>query len=136
MTTTVARRALEVEHDGDPKQHIRDAVDPYLKDIEPLGSLVMVVVYERAKKTKGGILLADSTIQEDHYQGKIGLIVKMGDLAFAEDDEHHWGVKPQVGDWVCYRVGDTFPFIVGDRTCRFVQDVGIKAIVHRPDIIL
>jgi co-chaperonin GroES (HSP10) len=95
------------------------------------------VVYERPDRTKGGVLLADRTREEDLYQGKVGLVVKLGNLAFVEDESHVWGErKPKEGDWVCYRVGDTFPFIVGKRTCRFVQDVNVRAILHRPDIVL
>jgi len=133
----LVRQALEVVHERDPRGEIMEAVGPYLGDIEPLGASVMVVVYERPDRTKGGILLADSTREEDLYQGKVGLVVKLGNLAFVEDEQHVWGaVRPKLGDWVCYRVGDTFPFIVGKRTCRFVQDVNVRAILHRPDIVL
>lgn len=133
----LVKQALEVVHERDPRAEIMEAVGPYLGDIAPLGASVMVVVYERPDRTKGGILLADSTREEDLYQGKVGLVVKLGNLAFVEDQSHVWGeIKPKVGDWVCYRVGDTFPFIVGKRTCRFVQDVNVRAILHRPDIVL
>lgn len=133
----LVKRALEVEHDRDPKLEIMEAVAPYLADIEPLADIAMVAVYTRPDRTKGGILLADRTRDEDLYQGKVGLVLKLGNLAFVEDENHTWGGRtPQVGDWVCYRVGDTFPFIVGERTCRFVRDVNVKAILHRPDIVL
>jgi co-chaperonin GroES (HSP10) len=130
-------KALQVHHDRDPKEEIMEAVAPYLGDVEPLSAGVLVVVYERPDKTKGGIILADRTRTEDLYQGKVGLIVKMGNLAFIEDDNHVWGeAKPKIGDWVVYRVGDTFPCVLGERTCRFVQDVNIRAIIQRPDIVL
>lgn len=133
----LVKQALEVVHARDPRDEILEAVGPYLGDIEPLGASVMVVVYERPDRTKGGILLADATREEDLYQGKVGLVVKLGTLAFVEDESHHWGArKPEAGDWVCYRVGDTFPFIVGKRTCRFVEDVNVRAILNRPDIVL
>lgn len=133
----LVKQALEVVHERDPRDEIMEAVGPYLGDIEPLGASVMVVVYERPDRTKGGILLADRTREEDLYQGKVGLVVKLGNLAFVEDEDHVWGGRtPKAGDWVCYRVGDTFPFIVGKRTCRFVQDVSVRAILHRPDIVL
>jgi co-chaperonin GroES (HSP10) len=133
----LVKQALEVVHERDPREEIMEAVGAYLDDIEPLAAGVMVVVYERPEKTKGGILLADRTKEEDLYQGKVGLVVKMGNLAFVEDESHVWGsAKPKLGDWVVYRVGDTFPFIIGKRTCRLVQDVNIRAILNRPDIVL
>lgn len=129
--------AIMMLHEIDPKLEINNEVKGLIDDVEPLGAECIIGIYVRPTKTKGGILLADNTKGEDLYQGKIGLVLKKGPLAFQSDDTHHWGDKvPQVGDWVLFRIGDTFPFILGARSCRFVEDVNVKAIVHRPDIIL
>jgi hypothetical protein len=50
--------------------------------------------------------------------------------------DHDWDDrKRKASDCVCYRVGDTFPFIVGKRTCRLVKGVNARAILRRPDIM-
>lgn len=133
-------QALQMVHEIDPADEISAEVKHFVSDVEPLGAQILVAVYMRPEKTKGGIIVPDSTSgtrTEDRYQGKVGLVLKIGPLAFSEDDKHHWGDRvPKAGDWILYRVGDTFPFILGKRTCRFVEDVDVKAIVKRPDIVL
>jgi hypothetical protein len=131
---------LRVVHDIDPKQAIVNDVGALLQNVKVPPYAVLLVMYERAagegdKKTKGGIILPQAqptgTMQEDTHQGKVGLIIKMGDLAFASDDSHKWdGFAPQAGDWVAIRVGDTYSFDVpGPRRCRIVEDANIQMIV-------
>lgn len=129
--------ALKMIHAVEPKQEILDEIGALIGDVEPLGAQVLVAAYVRPEKTAGGIILADNTRGEDNYQGKVGLVLKLGPLAFADDAQHQWGArKPVVGDWVIFRVGDTFPTILGKRQCRFVEDVSVKAILARPDSVL
>lgn len=132
----VASRALEMVHDTDPRKEIEDSLSPYLDEIEVMGARVLIGVYVRPSRTRGGIIIADSTRNEDNYQGKIGLVLKLGPLAFTADATHDWGDRaPKVGDWVLFRVGDTHPLIIGDRACRLAEDVAIQAVVGRPDMV-
>lgn len=132
----VAQRAIEMVHDEDPKDTIRKAVGPYLDAIEVMGARILIGVYQRPEKTAGGIILTGDTRNEDRYQGKIGLILKMGPLAFQDDASHSFGPNPpKVGDWVLCRVGDTYPLLLGKHTCRFAEDVAVQAVVKRPDMV-
>lgn len=131
------QRAFIVDSLEDPKLKILEDVKEHIDGFLPLSSQVLVAIYVRPNKTKSGIHLSDRTVEEDLYQGKVGLILKMGDLAFVDDANHKFGEnRPKVGDWIVYRIGDTFPFVLGNRYCRFVEDVSVKAIISRPDIIL
>ena len=124
-------------HTVDPKQEIMAEVNAVVESLHPLGAQVLVGTYIRPKMTAGGIHIPDSTQGEDIYQGKVGLVLKLGPLAFKEDDTHKWGDRvPQVGDWVMFRVGDTFPCTLGKRAGRFVEDVDVKAILSKPDYVL
>jgi len=133
-------QALKMVHTVDPAEEIRAEVQSYIEEIEVLGSQVLVAAYIRPEKTVGGIILPDtpnSARAEDEFQGKVGLVLKSGPIAFKDDDTHKFGDRiPQPGDWVLYRVGDTFPLKIGKRHCRFVEDVSIKAILKRPDSVL
>ncbi|MDE2467166.1 MAG: hypothetical protein KGL35_00040, partial [Bradyrhizobium sp.] len=96
-------QALKMVHAVDPADEIRSEVGKLVDDIEVLGAQVLVAAYIRPERTAGGILLPDvpnSTRAEDEYQGKVGLVLKCGPLAFVEDDKHHWGSRiPKAGDW-------------------------------------
>lgn len=134
MATAVAMRHLV-----DPKNEIWDDVREYLDDVEPLGTDVLIAVYVRPERTAGGIIvdLGDKGMKhEDRYQGKVGLVLKMGPAAFREDEAHNWGGRaPKIGDWIAVNVGDTWSCELGKRRCRIVEDVHCKLIVQRPDII-
>lgn len=129
-------QALPAYHATDPKDDIWAEVRPYLDGIRVLGARILVGVYVRPEKTKSGLLLTARTLDEDRYQGKCGLLLAKGSLAFQDDATHRFGaVTPQVGDWVVFRVGDTFPFELGERRCRCVEDVDVQMIIDRPDSV-
>lgn len=128
--------AIAMRHDEDPASVIRKAVGLRTNQMKVLGARVLVGVYKRPKVTKGGILLTDTTKDEEKYQGKCALVLALGPIAFQDDDHHRFGnVKPKVGDWVVYNIGDTSALEIGDTRCRFVEDVDIQMIVDAPDVL-
>ena len=58
-----------------------------------------VAVYERPEQTKSKIFLTDSVRDEDKFQGKVGLVVKMGPDAFVDSGGWVFQRKAAVGDW-------------------------------------
>jgi co-chaperonin GroES (HSP10) len=129
--------AIAMVHEEDPKGAIWKDIEPYLAEVDVLGARVLVAVYVRPKQSAGGIYLPDKTVDEDKYQGKVGLVLALGPIAFEDDTTHRFGtIKPEVGDWIVFSVGDTFGLEIGKRRCRSVEDVDVHMIIDRPDIIL
>lgn len=133
-----AGSAILMQHDRDPKDEIWDEVGSLIDGIDVMGAQVLVAIYVRPEKTAGGIIMTSNARAEDNWQGKVGLILKMGPLAFVNDEHHNWdGSRPEVGNWIMFRVGDTFPWILNKRHCRFVEDVNVKAIIRSsPDLVM
>ncbi len=133
-------KAILMVHDVDPRKALQDAMGRFADEMTVLGAQLLVAVYKRPDRTAGGVILAESTRKEDEYQGKVGLVLKIGPLAFQEDATHQFGdVIPKVGDWVMFNVGDTFGLHLGDsrdNKARIIEDVNVKAILKRPDIVL
>lgn len=128
--------AIRMLHTSDPADEIRKDIGIRLDDSKVTGALVLVGVYMRPKKTAGGIILTDNTAAEDKFQGKVGLVLGMGPLAFKDDDVHKFGdVRPAVGDWIVFSIGDTFAAELGGRRVRFVEDVDVKMIIPSPDVL-
>lgn len=137
----MALHPLRVAHTSDPKELIIKEVGYLIPDFQPLGAGVLIVMYERGKqagdemvRTAGGIYVpetATGALANDKYQGKVGLVMAMGPIAFKEDDTHQWGgVTPNIHDWVMINVGDTYSFdLPGPRRARLVEDVNVKFIV-------
>jgi hypothetical protein len=136
-------RALQMEHDVDPRQEIFERVGGNADGLELYGRNILTGIYIRPEKTKGGIHLSDSSRDEDIYQGKVQLVLAVGPDAFAPRVEHgqivqEWdpALVPKPGDWVLIRVGDSFPFVLGDQQCRIIEDRNVKMKLLRPDIAI
>lgn len=91
---------------GDAKQEIRESVGG-LDGFEVWGDLVLIGVYCHPPETKGKFLVGGTTQLEDVWQGKVGMILKIGPDAFPEAETTFGGMKPQLGDWVYHNVQDT-----------------------------
>ena len=127
--------AMTMTHDTDPKQDILDAIGD-LDEFQVFHNDVVVAVYLRPEKTASGIYLPDQHRDEDRYQSKVGLVVKMGPDAF-EDETGTWfhGVKVKVGDWVYYRPSDGFNLTVNKVLCRALKDTSIRGVIPTPDMV-
>ena len=135
--------AMEMQHDIDPKQAILDRVGN-LDEVEVFGSDILVALYIPPEKTKSGIILSDAPRDESKWQGKCGLILKLGATAYIDDDGNKFR-DINVGDWVVFRPSDGWPFqlntmktrISKDNVvdCRVVSDIHIRCRVSHPDLV-
>ena len=136
---------IRVVHESDPKQDIVDEGKHLIKDWKVMAARVLIVMYERGKqksraevRTAGGIIVPDTgemgSLGTEKFQSKVGLVMKVGPLAFQDDETHRWGgVIPEIGDWVQIDVSRTIPFdMPNGRRGRYVEDVDVYAIL--PDI--
>lgn len=129
---------LKMQHDKNPADEITSKVKEALDDIQLNGANVLIGIYERPEKTQGGIILTQQYREEDIWQGKVGLILKIGNLPFDEDDNKFFGGKlPKEGDWIAFRPSDGWPLVIGaDQQCRMLDDCRrIKMILSSPDCI-
>lgn len=132
--------AMMMAHEVDPRQSLLDKLGD-LKDVEVFHNQVICAVYIRPEKTKGGLILSDQTRDEDRSQSKVGLIVKMGDMAFKDNDGGDiwcWAPDMSIGDWIYYRASDGWPTTIigqsGEKIlCRILDDVRVKGRVQHPD---
>ena len=53
-------------------------------------------------KTKGGILLPDSTRDDMAYLTTVGRVLAIGELAYKDNDKFPTGAWCEKGDYVCY----------------------------------
>jgi co-chaperonin GroES (HSP10) len=122
---------------------IWEKVNPHMEKIKGIVQLgdIVVALWQKTSddQTEGGILLPDGYRDEDIYQGKSGLVIMMGPEAFADDPlaspPIRWPIKPKLGDWVVFRVSDGWPFMIGDQSCRLVNERAVRLIVERPDVV-
>jgi hypothetical protein len=88
-----------------------------LAQYELLGEDVLVAVYAESNvlsqvKTHTGEVVklygTDNRTTESRYQGKVGLIIKMGPVAwkYHNNGQLNEGIIPSVGDWVAFYPSD------------------------------
>lgn len=134
-----AHHRLRTVHVEDPRDVIWGAVGADIEKVEPFNQQVLVAIYIRpATRTAGGLEIAEEAIDEDRYQGKVGMVLKKGPRAFVDDPKlgvifHGQNVEP--GDWVVYRASDGLKGMIGDREVRFIPDVYIKCRIDHPDAV-
>lgn len=113
-------------------EEIRKAVGD-LSAISVFHNQTFVAIFKRSAVTSSGIHLPDQVLKEDEFQGKVGLVLKKGPLAFKDDARNDFGgVDVEEGDWVIFRVSDGFPLKWNGVMCRFLEDVHIKGTVADP----
>ena len=120
-------------HEVDPVQKILDEIGP-LNEVEIFNNQLLCAVYVRPQKTQSGIYLTDKAVDEDRYQGKVGLVVKKGPQAF-EDPEGRWfkELDVQLNDWVIFKPSDGWSITVNGVLCRILDDTNIRGRIQQPD---
>lgn len=121
------------EDTTDPKQVLFKALGKHKTTV--LHSQVLVATYVRPAKTKGGIFMPDKTIEEDRFQGNIGMVVGLGKGAFKDDNIAQFnGDKLEIGDWVMYVPADGVSLFINEVPCRLFSDTRILMKVEDPEI--
>lgn len=133
----------------DPAKPLWDAAGD-LSDYEVFHNLVLVATYiEPPKVLKGpngeDIIFhkTDRGLAEDRFQGKVGLVLKVGPTAFQDDGIAKFGgVEAKIGDWVIYRPSDGTELFIRDRRksneglpCRLIEDVFVRGRTKDPSLI-
>lgn len=70
--------------------------------IRPVEFNVLVMPQEVERKTKGGLILADQTVEKEEFGRKEGIIVDASPMAFAFPDWPEDHPKPKIGDRVMF----------------------------------
>jgi len=117
----------------DPKvlhEKVRDRVP------QPTGWRITVLPYMGKDKSKGGIALSNQTRQLNQLTTSCGYVLKMGDLAYADQSKFPNGPWCKEGDWVIFaRYGGSRLNIEGGEI-RVLNDDEILAVVNDPEDIL
>jgi co-chaperonin GroES (HSP10) len=128
---------MMMSHTHDPADEIVQRVGDLSEFEVPLNK-ILVGLYMRPDKTKSGLHLPDEYRHEDVFQGKAGLILKKGPIAFVDDERVKFhGLNPQVGDWVCFRPSDGLKLDVRSRDghCILLADTQVQLVIPQPDIV-
>jgi hypothetical protein len=131
----------------DPKESLLKKLGD-ISEIDIAQNEVLLAMYMRPEKTAGGIIMVPKNLDEDKFQGKVGLVVKIGPACrFIRkgDGGVVYGIDIKLHDWVAVRTSDTWsleinpdPNVSDPRAftlCRLVFDDQIRLKVPHPAVI-
>ena len=124
--------ATAFAHTEDPRAKLLKEVGD-VSGVDIFHNQVLCGVYIAPERTAGGIIRPLTNIDEDKYQGKVGLILKLGPRAFESDAKWQWPEDMGLGDWVFYKVSDTVGVTINGQLCRVIEDVDVKGRLAHPD---
>ena len=127
--------AMVMSHEVDPKNVLLDKVGD-IEDVEIFNNQVLVAVYIRPNKTKLGgkdFYLTDNVVDEDRFQGKVGLLLKKGSTAFVESDGWFVNTTFELDDWLVFKPSDGWSLTVNGVLCRIIEDINVRGRVDTPD---
>src|SRR5215472_14219819 len=130
---------MTMVHDKDPREELWEKLGD-LTDYKVFHNMVLIAVYLRpdtvALKGGGKLYLSDQTRAEDANQGKAGMVVMKGPMAFVSDEHFDFkGQDVEPGDWVSIWVSDGRKVNVNGVLCRLVADRDFQLGVPRPDAV-
>jgi co-chaperonin GroES (HSP10) len=135
MSNVSAHHNIAMLHEADPKEMLLKELGDISK-VELLNTQVLVAVYIRPEKTKGGIIMAAKARDEDRHQSKVGLILKTGPSAFVDEDGKWFSdLDLKAGDWIVFRPSDGWNITVNGILCRMFDDTAIRARIPHPDSV-
>ncbi len=103
---------------------------------KPVGYRMLIRPWSGEKKTKGGILITESTQETIEMTTVVGLVILMGDLCYKDEKKFPNGAWCKEGQFVIYGryAGSRFKTKYGEH--RILNDDEIIATIRRPEDIL
>lgn len=130
-----ASKIEQIAQASDPKKGILAAIGD-LSGMDVAADLVLIGTFIRPEKTAGGVIRPKENIQEDEFQGKSGLVLKTGPIAYADwEDPAERGQMAEVGAWAVFAIKDGWPVQINGVACRFVPYDKIRANVVNPAMV-
>nr|ASN63222.1 co-chaperonin GroES [uncultured virus] len=101
----------------------------------PTGWRLLVLPYAGPKKTKGGIILTDTTSETIQMTTVCAYVLKVGDLAYKDKEKFPDGPWCQKGDWVIFGRYAGSRFKIDGGEVRILNDDEIIAKIENPEDI-
>jgi co-chaperonin GroES (HSP10) len=127
--------ALEIKRKEKLKEEemAQDKLDALIP--KPVGYRVLIALPSIEETFGGGIVKAAKTLRDEYILSTIGLVLDMGEQAYADKDRFPTGPWCKQGDYVMFRANTGTRFKVGNQEYRLMNDDSIEAVVDDPSVI-
>ena len=102
----------------------------------PSGWRLLVLPFTPKEKTKGGIIIAQESLDKARIATNCGYVVKMGPMAYGDKEKFPSGPWCKEGDWVIFAryAGSRLPIEGGE--VRLLNDDEVLGTINNPESVL
>ena len=102
----------------------------------PSGWRLLVLPFSPREKTKGGILIAQESLDKLRIATNCGYVISMGPLAYHDKEKFPTGPWCKTGDWVIFAryAGSRLPIEGGE--VRILNDDEVLGTIKDPEAVL
>jgi|TARA_R100001163_G_C4974232_1_gene132954 co-chaperonin GroES (HSP10) len=126
----MAEPLIDIDHETEDYEGILKEIGDKLPN--PKGWKMLIALPKVSSKTEGGIYKPDQAIHMEEIGSIVGLILKMGDLAYKDEDKFPTGPWCEVGDYVIMRSYSGTRMNVGGQEFRLINDDTVEAVISDP----
>lgn len=132
-----ARAVADAAASAEAKKDHEDRVES-IRDHLPkaTGWRVIVLPYRGARKTKGGIELADQTLERQQLTTTCAYVLAVGPLAYKDEVKFPTGPWCKEGDWIIFGRYAGARMAIDGGEIRILNDDEILATINDPEDIL
>ncbi len=130
MTALEKKRKEKIRIDEIAQEALDDALIP-----TPVGYRLLIALPNVDETFGGEIVKATKTLRDDYILSTIGVVLDMGEQAYADKDRFPTGPWCKQGDYVMFRANTGTRFKVGSQEYRLMNDDSIEAIVDDPSVV-
>lgn len=131
-----AEAAQKVAEEAAKAAHIEQADSMRERLPRPTGWRVIVLPYAGARRTKGGIELANETIERQQLTTTCAYVLSVGTLAYKDASKFPDGPWCKEGDWIIFGRYAGARMAIDGGEIRILNDDEILATIKNPEDIL
>ena len=103
---------------------------------KPTGWRILILPFKMSEKTKGGVIMNESTLERQQVASQCGNVLAMGSECYKDKERYPTGPWCKIGDWVVFaRYAGSRINIEGGEV-RLLNEDDILATVKDPEDIL
>ena len=103
---------------------------------KPTGWRLLVLPFKMKEKTKGGLVLAETTLERQQVASQVGLVIAMGPQCYNDEERYPEGPWCKEKDWVMFARYAGSRIKIDGGEMRLLNDDEVLATIDSPEDIL
>ncbi len=142
MMTQTTSHALENKYKAEEqakkvsKQEKENSKTDLEKLPNPTGWRLLVMPFKVKEETKGGIIIAQETLDRARVATQVGYVLKMGNLCYQDKDKYPTGPWCKEKDWVIFARYAGSRMEIDGGEIRMLNDDEVLGTIENPEDIL